>query len=120
MRVAQADGQSLESVTDGAPPAGGDKPNAPHGGMDTGYRAHGDAARADAGVTGETSQPNPDSQHTVDAAERPGAHSSAPTAEHPEPAPGGGTHNRPELKTGPEDDNAGPGRLDARCSPRSE
>ncbi len=111
VRVAQADAQSLESVIDGAPAAGGDKPNAPHAGMDTGYRAHGDAASADAGVTGETSQTNPDSQRTIDAAERPGAHSSAPTADHPEPAPGGGTHNRPELKTGPEDDNAGAGEV---------
>jgi small subunit ribosomal protein S3 len=111
LRVAQAGAQSLESITDGAPPAAGEKPNAPHAGMDTGYRQHGDAARADAGVTGETSQTNPDSQHTVDAAERPGAQSSAPTAEHAEPAPGGGTHDRPELKTGPEDDNAGAGEV---------
>ncbi len=108
MRVAQADAQSLESITDGAPPAQGEKPNAPHGGMDTGYREHGDADR---GVVGETSQPNPDSQGTVDEAERPGAESSAPTAHHTEPAPGGGTHNRPELKTGPEDDNAGSGEV---------
>jgi len=104
MRVAQADAQSLESVTDGAPSAEGNKPNAPHAGADTGYRAHGNAGE---GVVGEVSQTNPDSQHTVDEAERPGAHSSAPTADHPEPAPGGGTHNRPELATGPEDDNAG-------------
>jgi len=108
MRVAQADAQSVASVIDGAPPAGGEKPNAPHAGADTGYRAHGDADR---GVTAETSQPNPASQGTVDEAERPGAHSSAPTADHTEPAPGGGTHNRPELKTGPEDDNAGAGEV---------
>ncbi len=62
-------------------------------------------------MTSETSQPNPDSQGTVDEAERPGAHSSAPTAEHTEPAPGGGTHHRPELKTGPEDENAGAGEV---------
>jgi len=111
MHVAQADAQSLESVTAGAPPAEGAKPNAPHAGMDTGYREHGDAARANEGVIGETSQPNPDSQHTIDEAERPGAHSSAPTADHPEPAPGGGTHDRPELATGPEDDNAGSGEV---------
>jgi small subunit ribosomal protein S3 len=111
MRVAQADAQSLESVTDGAPAAGGEKPNAPHAGMDTGYREHGEAARADRGVVGETSQTNPDSQGTVDEAERPGAESSAPTAHHTEPAPGGGTHDRPELKTGPEDDNAGSGEV---------
>ncbi len=39
------------------------------------------------GVTTETSQVDPASQHTVDEAERPGAESSAPTAHHPEPAP---------------------------------
>jgi small subunit ribosomal protein S3 len=111
LHVAQADAQSLESVTDGAPSAEGNKPNAPHAGMDTGYREHDEAARADRGVVGETSQTNPDSQHTIDEAERPGAHSSAPTADHPEPAPGGGTHNRPELATGPEDDNAGSGEV---------
>ncbi|MEA2666626.1 MAG: small subunit ribosomal protein [Candidatus Eremiobacteraeota bacterium] len=111
MRVAQADAQSVESVTDGAPSEAGNKPNAPHAGEQTGYRQHDEAARADRGVVGETSQPNPDSQGTVDAAERPGAHSSAPTADHTEPAPGGGTHNRPELKTGPEDDNAGAGEV---------
>jgi small subunit ribosomal protein S3 len=111
LRVAQADAQSLESITDGAPPAQGEKPNAPHAGMETGYREHGDAARADRGVIGETSQTNPDSQGTVDEAERPGAESSAPTAHHTEPAPGGGTHDRPELKTGPEDDNAGSGEV---------
>jgi small subunit ribosomal protein S3 len=108
MHVAQADGQSLESVTDGAPSAEGNKPNAPHGGIDTGYRAHGGEG---AGVVGEVSQPNPESQHTTDEAERPGAESSAPTAHHPEPAPGGGTHDRPELATGPEDDNAGTGEV---------
>ncbi len=111
LRVARADGQSLESITDGAPSAAGNKPNAPHAGMDTGYRAHGEAASAERGVTAEVSQTNPDSQGTIDAAERPGADSSAPTADHTEPAPGGGTHNRPELKTGPEDDNAGTGEV---------
>jgi small subunit ribosomal protein S3 len=108
MQVAQADGQSLESVTDGAPSIEGDKPNAPHSGADTGYRVH-DVDVAES--VGEVSQPDPESQHTVDEAERPGAQSSAPTAHHPEPAPGGGTHDRPELKTGPEDDNAGTGEV---------
>jgi small subunit ribosomal protein S3 len=108
LHVAQADAQSLESVTDGAPSAEGNKPNAPHAGAETGYRDH---ANAGEGVVGEVSQTNPDSQHTIDEAERPGAHSSAPTADHPEPAPGGGTHNRPELATGPEDDNAGSGEV---------
>jgi len=107
MRVAQADGQSLESITDGAPSAEGNKPNAPHGGAETGYRAHEPQGE---GVTTETSVVNPESQHTTDAAERPGAPSTAPTAEHPEPAPGGGTHDRPELATGP-DDNAGTGEV---------
>ncbi len=104
LQVAQADAQSVDSVIDGAPAAGGDKPNAPHGGAETGYRPH---HEADRGVTVETSQPDPESQHTVDEAERPGAESSAPTAHHPEPAPGGGTHNRPELETGPAAENAG-------------
>jgi len=108
MHVAQADAQSLESVIDGAPSAEGNKPNAPHGGVDTGFRAHDDAG---AGVVGEVSQPTPESQHTTDEAERPGAESSAPTAHHPEPAPGGGTHDRPELATGPEDENAGTGEV---------
>src|SRR4029077_11249656 len=39
------------------------------------------------GVTAETSQVDVASQHTVDSAERPGAESTAPTAQHPEPAP---------------------------------
>ncbi|MDP9106871.1 MAG: hypothetical protein M3N49_13190, partial [Candidatus Eremiobacteraeota bacterium] len=107
LRVAQADGQSLESVTDGAPSAEGNKPNAPHGGVETGYRAHEPQGE---GVTTETSVVDPESQHTTDAAERPGAPSTAPTAEHPEPAPGGGTHDRPELATGPAD-NAGTGEV---------
>jgi hypothetical protein len=50
-------------------------------------------------VTAETSLVDPASQHTVDEAERPGAGSTAPTAQHPGPAPGGGTHDRPELDT---------------------
>ncbi|MBC5821873.1 MAG: hypothetical protein GIX01_07815, partial [Candidatus Eremiobacteraeota bacterium] len=47
----------------------------------------------------EISSPDPASQHTTDAQERPGAPSSAPTATEPEPAPGAGTHDRPELDT---------------------
>ncbi len=113
LRVAQADAQSVASVIDGAPPAHGEKPNAPHSGADTGYRAHATAHR---GVTGETSQTNPDSQGTVDEAERPGAHSSAPTADHTEPATPlrraqDDTGNRPELASGPEDHNAGAGEV---------
>jgi small subunit ribosomal protein S3 len=106
MRAAQSDGQSLESVADGGA-ASEHHHTAPHAGAVT----HDPDAQHGAGVTTETSQPSPESQHTTDEAERPGAHSSAPTADHPEPAPGGGTHNRPELKTGPEDDNAGTGEV---------
>jgi len=95
MHVAQADGQSVESVIDGAPSVEGNKPDAPHAGAIT----HDPNAQHGSGVTTETSQPDPASQHTTDAAERPGAPSTAPTAEHAEPAPGGGTHNRPELDT---------------------
>ncbi|GAC1658446.1 MAG: hypothetical protein NVS4B13_01430 [Candidatus Elarobacter sp.] len=82
-RSAPSDAQPLEPIADGAPST----------------------------VAGEVSQPRSDSQHTTDEAERPGAQSSAPTAHHPEPTPGGGTHDRPELKTGPEDDNAGTGEV---------
>jgi small subunit ribosomal protein S3 len=96
LHVAQADAQSLESVTEGAPSAAGNKQDAPHSGAQTGYHPH---HTADRGVTGETSVVPPESQHTTDAAERPGAPSTAPTADHPEPAPGGGTHHRPELDT---------------------
>jgi small subunit ribosomal protein S3 len=95
MHVAQADGQSVDSVIDGAPSATGDHQDAPHAGAVT----HDVNAEHGHGVTTETSQVTPESQHTVDAAERPGAPSTAPTAEHPEPAPGGGTHDRPELDT---------------------
>ncbi|MBC5810022.1 MAG: hypothetical protein GIW95_04085, partial [Candidatus Eremiobacteraeota bacterium] len=54
----------------------------PHGGA-----THAPAQSHGGGGTAETSQVNPESQHTTDAAERPGAESTAPTAEHPEPAP---------------------------------
>ncbi len=47
----------------------------------------------------EISAPDTASQHTTDAQERPGAESSAPTATEPQAAPGGGTHDRPELDT---------------------
>ncbi|MBV8645448.1 MAG: 30S ribosomal protein S3 [Candidatus Eremiobacteraeota bacterium] len=95
--AAQTEGVSLEEVIEGgAPVAGHPHAGQPHAGEDAGYR---DQHTADRGVTGETSQVDPQSQHTTDAAERPGAPSTAPTAEHPEPAPGGGTHNRPELNT---------------------
>jgi small subunit ribosomal protein S3 len=77
------EGQSLESVIDGAAPAGGNVPTGPHGGA----AVHDVAAEHGSGVTAETSQVDPASQHTVDAAERPGVPSSAPTATAPEHAP---------------------------------
>jgi len=106
MHVAEADAQSLESVIDGAPSAAGQKHDAPHSGAVT----HDPNAQHGAGVTTETSVVNPESQHTTDAAERPGAPSTSPTAEHPEPAPGAlrqaqedNRHDRPELDTQNED-----------------
>jgi small subunit ribosomal protein S3 len=62
-------GQSLESVIDGAPPAGGNVPTGPH----TGAATHDVAAEHGHGVTAETSVVEPASQHTEDVAERPGA-----------------------------------------------
>jgi small subunit ribosomal protein S3 len=73
---------------------------------------HGGAAIRDTeaqrpGGLEEISSPDPASQHTTDAQERPGAPSSAPTATEPEAAPQGGTHDRPELATG-DDTNEAP------------
>ncbi len=98
------DNQSLASETDGAFA----RPGHP---VETG--AHGGSAvhapsEHPAGL-GESSQPDPESQRTVDDRERPGAPSSAPTAHHSEPAPGGGTHNRPELNTTDEPPAGGDG-----------
>ncbi|GAC1535687.1 MAG: hypothetical protein NVS2B17_06250 [Candidatus Velthaea sp.] len=95
MHAATSEGQSLESVIDGAPSVAGNHPTGEHAGAST----HNVTAEHGHGVTTETSQVDPASQGTVDAAERPGAQSSAPTAEHTEAAPGGGTHDRPELAT---------------------
>ncbi len=72
---------------------------------------HGGAAIRDTeaqrpGGLEEISSPEPASQHTTDAQERPGAPSSAPTATEPEAAPGAGTHDRPELDTSAEDHDA--------------
>ena len=86
MHAATSDGQSLESITDGAPSAQGNHPTGEHGGVST-HEGH-----AGRGVTIETSVVDPASQGTVDEAERPGAHSTAPTAHHTEAAPEGGTH----------------------------
>jgi small subunit ribosomal protein S3 len=69
MHAATADGQSLESITDGAPSEGGNVPNAEHGGAAT----HVVAAEHGHGVVSETSVVDPATQATVDAAERPGA-----------------------------------------------
>jgi small subunit ribosomal protein S3 len=95
LRAAQTEGVSLTEVIEGDAPV-----HHPH------HHVHGEPShRAGSGehhgegVTTETSQVNPESQHTIDAAERPGAPSTAPTADHPEPAPGAGTHDRPELDT---------------------
>jgi small subunit ribosomal protein S3 len=102
LNAATADGQSLESITDGAPSAQGFHPTGEHGGA----AVHNVAAEHGHGVTTDTSQVDPASQGTVDAAERPGAPSARSTAEHTESAPGGGTHDRPELAT--HDDSASP------------
>jgi small subunit ribosomal protein S3 len=68
LEVAQADGQSLDSVIDGAPSEAGNKPNSPH----EGAIVHDVAAEHGHGVTAETSVVDPASQATHDAAERPG------------------------------------------------
>ncbi|MBV8581608.1 MAG: 30S ribosomal protein S3, partial [Candidatus Eremiobacteraeota bacterium] len=69
MHVAQADAQSLESVTEGAPSAEGFRHDAPHAGAVT----HDPNAQHGHGVTTETSVVDPATQHTIDSAERPGA-----------------------------------------------
>ena len=102
LRVAQTEpGPSLAEVIDGGAPA-----EHHHTGPHAGAVTHDPNAQHGGGVTTETSQVNPESQHTTDEAERPGAPSTAPTATHPEPAPGGAlrqaqddTHDRPELDT---------------------
>jgi small subunit ribosomal protein S3 len=69
MQAAEADGQSVDSVIDGAPSIAGNHPNEPH----SGAVAHDVAAEHGHGVTAETSQVDLASQGTIDAAERPGA-----------------------------------------------
>ncbi|MBV8749490.1 MAG: 30S ribosomal protein S3 [Candidatus Eremiobacteraeota bacterium] len=95
LRAAQSEGVSLTEATEGEAPI-----HHPHHHVhdEPSHRA-GSGQHHGEGVTTETSQVNPESQHTIDAAERPGAPSTAPTADHPEPAPGAGTHDRPELDT---------------------
>ncbi len=94
MHAAQTEGASLDSVIDG-----GSTAEHHHTSEHSGAATHDVPAEHGAGVTSETSQVDLASQGTVDAAERPGAESSAPTADHTESAPGGGTHDRPELDT---------------------
>ena len=69
MHAATADGQSLESITDGAPSEAGNHPTSPVSGAVT----HDVAAEHGHGVVAETSVVAPASQATSDAAERPGA-----------------------------------------------
>ena len=73
MAAATADGQSLDSVIDGAPSEAGNKTTAEHGGAAT----HDVAAEHGHGVTAETSVVEAASQVTNDAAERPGAEPAA-------------------------------------------
>ncbi len=73
LHAAESEGQSLESVIDGAPSASGDHPTSAHGGGET----HDIQAEHGRGVTAETSIVEPSSQHSDDSAERPGA-TSAP------------------------------------------
>jgi small subunit ribosomal protein S3 len=93
LNAATADGQSLESIVDGAPSAEGFHATGEHGGA----AVHDVPAEHGRGVTADTSQVDPASQATVDAAERPGAPSTAPTAVHPQAA--AATSDRPELDT---------------------
>jgi small subunit ribosomal protein S3 len=83
LNAATADGQSLESIVDGAPSAEGFHPTGEHGGA----AVHDVAAEHGHGVTAETSQVDPASQGTIDAAERPGAPGAAT-----EPEPIAPTH----------------------------
>ena len=69
MQTATADGQSLDSVIDGAPSAAGNHPTGEHAGAAT----HDATAQHGHGVTTETSQVNPASQASHDEAERPAA-----------------------------------------------
>ncbi len=97
------DNASLASDIDGAlADPGHVRGTSEHGGA----AVHDRGAQHGHGVTTETSVVDPASQHTTDDAERPGAGSTAPTAHHPEPAPGGGTHDRPELDTSSESSEA--------------
>ncbi len=102
VREIEHDNASLESETEGAfAQPGHPTQTSEHGGA----AVHDVDAQRPAGLE-EISSPEPASQHTTDAGERPGAPSSAPTATHPEAAPGAGTHDRPELDTSGESSEA--------------
>ncbi len=73
------DHQSLASEIDGAPSASGQQSTGEHGGA----AVHDRDATHGHGVTAETSQVDPASQGTIDAAERPGAPSTGAAAEAP-------------------------------------
>jgi hypothetical protein len=80
MHAATADGQSVDSIIDGAPSEAGNRANAEH----SGAAIHDVAAEHGHGVVSETSVVEPASQATVDSAERPGAPTQNPDT--PEPA----------------------------------
>jgi small subunit ribosomal protein S3 len=91
MNAATADGQSLESIADGAPSAEGFHSTGEHGGA----AVHNVAAEHGHGVTAETSQVDPASQATVDSAERPEAREQA--------TPGRSDHEAAETPAAPSD-----------------
>jgi small subunit ribosomal protein S3 len=120
------DHESLDSTIDGAfARPGHPVSTGEHGGA----AVHNVAAEHGKGVTAETSQVDPASQGTRDDAERPGAPSTSGTAHHTEAAPGGGTHNRPELSTAsetpapeasdPEPGSPGSGAVGGHAAPTS-
>jgi hypothetical protein len=74
MQAATADGQSVDSVIDGAPSEAGNLPTGEH----SGAAVHVVEAEHGHGVTTETSVVEPATQATVDNAERPGAPSENP------------------------------------------
>jgi len=77
------EGQSLDSMIDGAPSAQGNHSTGEHGGAAT----HDVAAEHGRGVTADTSVVNPESQRTFDAAERPMAQAASAVEAAPHAAP---------------------------------
>lgn len=100
------DHASLASEIEGAPGPEGERMTGPHGGRAT----HDAAAQHGSGVTAETSQVDLESQRTIDQAERPGAGSTAPTAQHPAPAPHGEHFERVHDEEAAETPSAEPKR----------